>query len=138
MLPSRRTVQELEEEFQDNVVEEDEQLNIVQASYNSFRTKGDHGKTRKIGSWKIEETEKFYHALSQLGTDFGSMEALFFENERTRKQLKNKYRKELIKNPNLVQELALNPKYQVPLGESIFCCAYMSAFFSIDLLVLVY
>ena len=117
VLPSRRTVQEVEEEFRDNVVEEDEQLNIVQASYTSFVTKGDHGKTRKKGTWTIEETEKFYMALSQLGTDFGSMEALFFENQRTRKQLKNKYRKELAKNPDLVQELALNPKYQTQLGE---------------------
>jgi hypothetical protein len=119
MLPSRRTVQEVEEEFRDNVVEEDEQLNIVQASYTSFVTKGDHGKTRKKGSWTIEETEKFYFALRQLGTDFGSMEALFFENQRTRKQLKNKYRKELTKNPDLVEELALNPKYQTQLGKSI-------------------
>ena len=118
VLPSRRTVQEVEEEFRDNVVEEDEQLNIVQASYTSFVTKGDHGKTRKKGSWTIEETEKFYFALRQLGTDFGSMEALFFEDQRTRKQLKNKYRKELAKNPDLVQELALNPKYQTQLGKS--------------------
>jgi len=116
MMPSRRTVQEVEEEFRDNVVEEDEQLNLVQASYNSFVTKGDHGKTRKKGSWSIEETERFYTAVKQLGTDFGSMEVLFFENERTRKQLKNKYRRELSKNPNLVQELALNPKYQIGLG----------------------
>jgi len=120
MLPSRRTVQEVEEEFRDNVVEEDEQLNIVQASYTSFVTKGDHGKTRKKGSWTIEETEKFYFALRQLGTDFGSMEALFFENQRTRKQLKNKYRKELTKNPDLVEELALNPKYQTQLDMTAF------------------
>jgi len=115
VLPSRRTVQEVEEEFRDNVVEEDEQLNIVQASYTSFVTKGDHGKVRKKGSWSIEETEKFYFALQQLGTDFGSMEALFFENQRTRKQLKNKYRRELARNPDIVQELALNPKYQIQL-----------------------
>ena len=119
MLPARRTIQEVEEEFHDNVVEEDEQLNIVQASYTSFVTKGDHGKTRKKGSWTIEETEKFYFALQQLGTDFGSMEALFFEDQRTRKQLKNKYRKELAKNPGLVQELALNPKYQIQLGKFV-------------------
>jgi len=120
MFPARRTVQEVEEEFQDNVVEEDEQLNLVQASYTSFITKGDHGKTRKKGSWTIKETELFYVALRQLGTDFGSMEALFFENKRTRRQLKNKYRKELIKNPHLVEELALNPKYSVALDMTAF------------------
>ena len=119
MFPARRTVQEVEEEFQDNVVEEDEQLNTVQASYTSFVTKGDHGKTRNKGLWSIKETELFYLALQQLGTDFGSMEALFFEDKRTRRQLKNKYRKELIKNPDLVQELALNPKYQIALGKTI-------------------
>ena len=123
MLPARRTVQEVEEEFRDNVVEEDEQLNIVQASYTSFITKGDHGKTRKKGSWTVKETERFYFALQQLGTDFGSMEALFFENQRTRKQLKNKYRRELAKNPDLVEELALNPKYQTKLGKSFYYLA---------------
>mmetsp|Transcript_16938 Transcript_16938/g.34848 ORF Transcript_16938/g.34848 Transcript_16938/m.34848 type:complete len:627 (-) Transcript_16938:185-2065(-) len=120
MFPARRTVQEVEEEFQDNVVEEDEQLNTVQASYTSFVTKGDHGKTRNKGLWSIKETELFYLALQQLGTDFGSMEALFFEDKRTRRQLKNKYRKELIKNPDLVQELALNPKYQIALDMTAF------------------
>eukprot|EP00536_Pseudo-nitzschia_multiseries_P011214 jgi/Psemu1/289562/fgenesh1_pg.371_\ len=120
MFPARRTVQEVEEEYQDNVVEEDEQLNLVQASYTSFITKGDHGKTRNKGLWTIKETELFYVALQQLGTDFGSMEALFFENKRTRRQLKNKYRKELTKNPNLVQELALNPKYQTALDMTAF------------------
>ena len=131
VLPSRRTVQEVEEEFRDNVVEEDEQLNIVQASYTSFITKGDHGKTRKKGSWTIEETEKFYMALSQLGTDFGSMEVLFFENQRTRKQLKNKYRRELAKNPDLVQELALNPKYQNQLGECETLFVFLQPYFFI-------
>ncbi len=136
VLPSRRTVQEVEEEFRDNIVEEDEQLNIVQASYSSFVTKGDHGKTRKKGSWTIEETEKFYFALRQLGTDFGSMEILFFEDQRTRKQLKNKYRKELAKNPDLVQELALNPKYQTQLGKSIICFHQVSLTFTRLLLIM--
>jgi len=115
MVPARRSVQEVEEEYQDNVVEEDAQMAIVQASYNSFRTKGDHGKTRKKGSWSVKETKLFYIALQQLGTDFGSMEALFFENQRTRRQLKQKYKMELNKNPDFVQEVALNPKYQIEL-----------------------
>ena len=128
MLPSRRSVQEVEEEYQDNVVEEDAQMAIVQASYNSFLTKGDHGKTRKKGNWSIKETERFYLALQQLGPDFGSMEALFFENERTRRQLKHKYQKELSRNSNFVQELALNPKYQIDLGKLLLLlchCYYM-------------
>eukprot|EP00980_Cylindrotheca_fusiformis_P004202 scaffold912_cov119-Cylindrotheca_fusiformis.AAC.18 len=97
----RRSVKEVEEEF--DVVEEDAQLAIVGASYNSFvNRKGPR-------HWSMDETKRFYEALRQLGTDFCSMEA-FFEN-RTRKQLKRKYTAELSKNPELV-EMALNPKYQ--------------------------
>jgi hypothetical protein len=124
MLPARRSVQEVEEEYQDNVVEEDAQMAIVQASYNSFLTKGDHGKTRKTGNWSIKETKRFYIALQQLGPDFGSMEALFFENQRTRRQLKHKYQKELSRNSNFVQELALNPKYQIDLGKLLLLLCY--------------
>jgi transcription factor TFIIIB component B'' len=119
MLPTRRTVQEVEEEFQDNVVEEDAQLAIVQASYTSFLTKGDaaaNGGKRRPTHWSLQETQKFYVALRQLGTDFGSMEA-WFEGKRTRRQLSNKYKKELALNPNLVRELALNPKYKTDLGK---------------------
>lgn len=107
MVPGqRRTVQEVEEEFQD-VVEEDAQLAIVGASYNSFvNRKGPQ-------HWTIDETKKFFEILRQMGTDFCSMEA-FFEN-RTRKQLKRKYRQELIRNPALV-ELALDPKNRTAVG----------------------
>ena len=120
MLPTRRSVQEVEEEFQDNVVEEDAQLAIVQASYTSFLTKGDaatNGGKRGSGVWSVEETKKFYIALRQLGTDFVSMEALF-ENKRTRRQLKNKYAKEIVRNPKLV-EMALNPKHKAELGKCL-------------------
>jgi len=119
-LPGRRSVQEVEAEFQDNVVEEDVQNAIVQASYASFRTKGDHGKKRKKGTWSLKETKTFYIALQQLGPDFGSMEVLFFENQRTRRQLKSKYQKELNRNPDFVQELALNPEYQIELDMTSF------------------
>jgi hypothetical protein len=102
----RRTVKEVEEEF--DVVEEDAQLAVVGASYNSFvNRKGPR-------HWSVEETKRFYEALRQLGTDFCSMEA-FFEN-RTRKQLKRKYTAELTKNAELV-EMALHPKYQKDVGE---------------------
>lgn len=103
----RRTVQEVEEEFQD-VVEEDAQLAIVGASYNSFvNRKGPQ-------HWTVGETKRFFEALRQLGTDFCSMEA-YFQN-RNRKQLKSKYRAELIRNPDLV-ELALHPKNKTKVGK---------------------
>jgi hypothetical protein len=119
MLPTRRTVQEVEEEFQDNVVEEDSQLAIIQATYTSFLTKGDaaaNGGKRGPQHWSLQETQKFYVALRQLGTDFGSMVTLF-DGKRTRRQLKHKYRSELAKNPSLVQELALNPKFKADIGK---------------------
>jgi hypothetical protein len=133
ILPTRRTVQEVEEEFQDNVVEEDSQLAIIQATYTSFLTKGDAaangGKLSRPQHWSLQETQQFYAALRQLGTDFGLMEMLF-DGKRTRRQLKQKYRIEGAKNPNLVQELALNPKYKADLGKSgvfdfwsVFCVA---------------
>jgi transcription factor TFIIIB component B'' len=108
MVPGqRRTVQEVEEEFQD-VIEEDAQLAIVGASYNSFvNRKGPQ-------HWTLQETKRFFEALRQLGTDFCSMEA-FFEN-RSRKQLKRKYRTELIRNPALV-EMALDPRNKTKVGE---------------------
>lgn len=102
----RRTVQEVEEEFQD-VVEEDAQMAVVGASYNSFiNRKGPQ-------HWTIKDTKRFFEALRQMGTDFCSMEA-FFEN-RTRKQLKRKYRQEMIRNPALV-ELALDPRNKTQVG----------------------
>jgi hypothetical protein len=108
---ARRSVEEVEEEF-DQVVEEDAGLTIVGASYNSFK----EGRNKGPQHWTVKETKLFFEALRQLGTDFGSMEA-FFEN-RTRKQLKRKYRSESVKNPKLI-EMALDPKYQIAIGTTI-------------------
>lgn len=107
MVPGqRRTVEEVEEEYQD-VVEEDTHLAIVGASYTSFvDRKGPH-------RWTLEDTKRFFEALRQMGTDFCSMEH-FFEN-RTRKQLKRKYQAELVRNPTLV-EMALDPKKKAKVG----------------------
>lgn len=111
MVPGqRRSVQEVEAEYED-VVEEDAQLAVVQASYNSFvNRKGPQ-------HWGVEETKHFYEALRQLGTDFCSMETLF-EN-RTRKQLKRKYKAELTRNPQLV-EMALHPNNQTEIGKILY------------------
>ncbi|XP_048580562.1 uncharacterized protein LOC116611820 [Nematostella vectensis] len=49
-------------------------------------------KQRKIGRWGINETLKFYKALSQVGTDFSLMMPLF--PKRTRKELKAKFKRE--------------------------------------------
>jgi len=111
MVPGqRRTVQEVDEEFQD-VVEEDAQLAIVGASYNSFVDR------KGPQHWTLDETKRFFEALRQMGTDFCAMEH-FFEN-RTRKQLKRKYQAELVRNPSLV-EMALDPKKKAKVGEFCF------------------
>jgi Myb DNA-binding like len=87
MVPgARRTVQEVEEEYQ-HVVEEEGHTTIVGASYNSFVAR------RKPQHWAVEETKLFYNALRQVGADFVTMEA-FYRN-RTRKQLKKKYQIEM-------------------------------------------
>jgi hypothetical protein len=108
MMPGqRRTVQQVEEEFGE-VIHEDSAPTIVGASYNSFVVR------KGPQHWGVDETKIFYDALRQLGTDFCSMEAYF--EDRTRKQLKRKYKSEMTKNPALV-EMALDPRYQVEVGE---------------------
>ena len=111
MVPSaRKTVQEVEEEYQ-HVVEEEGHTTIVGASYNSFVAR------RKPQHWAVEETKLFYNALRQVGADFVTMES-FYRN-RTRKQLKKKYQIEMVKNPRLI-ELALDPRNKLPVDLSIF------------------
>jgi hypothetical protein len=108
---ARRSVQQVEEDY-DQVVEEDAGLTIVGASYNSFK----EGRNKGPQHWTVKETKLFFEALRQLGTDFGSMEAFF--DDRTRKQLKRKYRSESVKNPKLI-EMALDPKFQKEIGTTI-------------------
>mmetsp|Transcript_17580 Transcript_17580/g.23741 ORF Transcript_17580/g.23741 Transcript_17580/m.23741 type:complete len:121 (-) Transcript_17580:1652-2014(-) len=43
--------------------------------------------------WSMEDTQKFYAALSLMGTDFGLI-ATLFQGQRTRNQIKNKFNKE--------------------------------------------
>lgn len=107
---ARKTVQEVEEEFQ-HVVEEEGHTAIVGASYNSFVAR------RKPQHWAVEETKLFYHTLRQVGADFVTMEA-FFSN-RTRKQLKKKFQRENVKNAHLI-EMSLDPRNKLPIDLSIF------------------
>jgi hypothetical protein len=94
------------------VVEEEAQLAVVGASYNSFTNR------KKPQHWNVVETQLFYEALRQVGLDFGTMEA-YFENRRTRKQLKRKYQKESSKNPHLI-EAALDPTARRGIDLSVF------------------
>jgi len=102
------------------VVEEEAQLAVVGASYNSFVNR------RAPQHWTVEETQLFYEALRQVGTDFGTME-VYFGKKRTRKQLKRKYQMELTKCPQLV-EAALDPTAKKEIGKS--GCVSLHSFIS--------
>jgi Myb DNA-binding like len=103
------------------VVEEEAELAIVGATYTSFAT----GRRARpsTSQWSVPETQLFYEALRQVGLDFGTMEA-FFEShaatspnirKRLRRQLKNKYHAECIKNSALV-ELALKGRVVIDMA----------------------
>ena len=100
-----------EEEEYTTVVEEVADLTIVNADYTSFTNR------TKPSLWTHDETKLFYEALRQVGTDFMLM-AEFFKN-RNRKQLKRKYQKELVSNPDLIDK-ALHPDQQKPLDMTVF------------------
>lgn len=91
-----------------SVVEEEAQLAVVGATANSFTNRN------KSQRWTADQTKLFYHALRQVGTDFGTMEA-FFDGKRTRKQLKRKYQAEMTRNPLLIEK-ALDPSTRFDLG----------------------
>lgn len=65
------------------------------AKYSSFR-QSTHGPV-----WGIDETRRFYEALSQCGTDFSLMQVFF--PRRTRKQLKRKFYREESQHPELIK-----------------------------------
>ncbi|KAJ3625379.1 hypothetical protein Zmor_004273 [Zophobas morio] len=66
--------------------------------------------------WSLEDTQLFYEALSQCGTDFSMMHRLF--PKRTRKQLKNKFKYEQHRNKALVDE-ALSRRLPLDISQYI-------------------
>lgn len=63
-------------------------------------------KKYKITKWNQEETNKFFKALRQVGTDFTMMTLLL--PARSRKELKNKFKKEEKNNPYLISQALTN------------------------------
>lgn len=63
---------------------------------------GAYLKHRKVGRWSLEETQKFYKALSQVGTDFSLMLPLF--PKRARRELKAKFKREEKLHRDLVEK----------------------------------
>lgn len=57
--------------------------------------------------WKPEETQKFFSALQIFGTDFTMIEKVF-NGERSREQIKNKFRKEERINKGHIDTLLIN------------------------------
>ena len=56
--------------------------------------------------WSADETRKFYRAISQCGTDFSLIERMF--PNRTRRQIKNKFKREEKMNKPLVESALRN------------------------------
>jgi transcription factor TFIIIB component B'' len=78
-------------------------------------TYASYTKRAKAEKWNASETEKFFNALQQFGTDFSLIEKLF--PSRSRRQIKSKFKKEEANNRERV-ELAL--KARVPIDAASF------------------
>jgi len=111
----RKTTADVDKELvgDGGVVEEDD--HGLTATYTSFSDKF------KSHRWKVDETRIFYNVLRQCGTDFSTMEQMYagFDMPKTRKQLKGKYKRELKKNPRLI-DMCMNPSAQIPLDLTLF------------------
>lgn len=66
-------------------------------TYSSFRKKS------RCNRWNKEETLKFYTALNLIGPDFSLMAKLFFKGIRSRRDLKNKFRRENKLNKSVIE-----------------------------------
>lgn len=75
---------------QEAIVEDNEDV-ISRTNYDSFRRKPSQTSQTK---WSIEDTKKFYQALTILGTDFSMMESLLFSGLRSRTELHKKFKRE--------------------------------------------
>lgn len=86
--------------------EEDQKPNDPKRTVHESGNKANRAKRTHSDRWSLTETEQFYavrntQALQIFGTDFG-MVANFLKN-RTRQQVKSKYKKESRLNPNKVE-----------------------------------
>jgi transcription factor TFIIIB component B'' len=82
-----------------------ERINESQAKKFTSATYARHPRTP---AWTKEETQKFYNALSQLGTNFSQI-SQFFPN-RDRRQIRNKFKKEEKENKLKVENYLKNRK----------------------------
>lgn len=72
------------------IIEDSEDV-INKTNYDSFRRRPASTSQTK---WSSDDTSKFYHALTILGTDFSMMESLLFAGSRSRTELHKKFKRE--------------------------------------------
>ncbi|XP_044737954.1 transcription factor TFIIIB component B'' homolog [Chrysoperla carnea] len=70
-------------------------------------TYGIYKRAKRTKDWSVHETKQFYRVLQMIGTDF-SMMLSYFKN-RTRRDLKLKFKKEEKINRHLIDKVLLNP-----------------------------
>lgn len=75
---------------QEAIIEDNEDV-ISKTNYDSFRRRPSNTSQTK---WSLEDTKKFYQALTILGTDFSMMESLLFSGMRSRTELHKKFKRE--------------------------------------------
>ncbi|KDE07919.1 hypothetical protein MVLG_01829 [Microbotryum lychnidis-dioicae p1A1 Lamole] len=75
---------------------------------NKYTNSASWGKARATAKWTAFETEVFYDALRQFGTDFEMIAGLF--PTRTRRQIKSKWVREDKENPRKITAALMNKK----------------------------
>lgn len=101
---------------QEAIVEDNEDV-ISRTNYDSFRRRPSSTSQAK---WSIDDTNKFYHALTILGTDFSMMESLLFSGQRSRTELHKKFKREERVN-KLKIDIALSNRISLDSEELLMC-----------------
>ncbi|GJN89526.1 hypothetical protein Rhopal_002513-T1 [Rhodotorula paludigena] len=81
---------------------------VEESMHDRFVNSNSYSKRRIAGRWNKEETERFFDAVSQFGTDFEMIAALF--PLRRRREIVNKFNKEDRKNPAFITQLIYKRK----------------------------
>lgn len=75
---------------QEAIIEDNEEV-ISRTNYDSYRRKPASTSQTK---WSLDDTQKFYQALTIFGADFSMMESLLFSGHRSRTELHKKFKRE--------------------------------------------
>ncbi|KAF9183393.1 Transcription factor TFIIIB component B [Haplosporangium sp. Z 767] len=79
---------------------------VEESSATKFTNSASYSKKNKSEKWSDVETDMFYQALSQWGTDFGIIEKMF--KTKSRIAVRNKFKREDRFNPTRVQQALTN------------------------------